>query len=319
MMGRIVGRHPDVHTFKELHFFDELSTRAYRKRELSAAEGRRLLCRLFTIQRDGYLHQGDGSRYRDEADTVLGDESCPIRATGLFLRFLDYEARREGASIACDQTPRNVFHLGEIHREVPEARVIRMVRDPRAVLLSQKKKWKRRFLGGDGIPIREAVRAWLNYHPVITSQLWRRSLAAADAVADEPWLHTVRFEDLLANPEGVIRGICEFLGLDYRDDMLEIPQVGSSNKPDRPKRRGIDSDRVETWREGELTDTEIGICQWITADFGRRHGYDPIAVSCQPLGLVAAAASLPIKAVGALAANLDRARNLWDTMWRTRE
>lgn len=43
MMGRIVGRHPDVHTFKELHFFDELSTRADRETTLRPAEARRLL------------------------------------------------------------------------------------------------------------------------------------------------------------------------------------------------------------------------------------------------------------------------------------
>lgn len=318
MMGRIVGRHPDVHTFKELHFFDELSTRADRETTLRPVEARRLLCRLFTIQRDGYLYQGDPRRFQGEAEDVLGgDGPGNARPTELFMRFLAYETRRHGATIACDQTPRYVFHLAEIHRELPHARVVRMVRDPRAVLLSQKKKWKRRFLGGNGIPIREAVRVWINYHPVMTSQLWRRSVTSADAVAGESWIHTVRFEDLVADPEGEIRKLCGFLCLDYSPDLLAIPQVGSSNAPDRPDRRGIDPNRVGTWREGGLTDTEIGICQWVTADAGRRHGYDPIAVEWSPLGLAAATASLPLKVAGAFIANLGRFRNLWPTIRRS--
>ncbi|NIP95612.1 MAG: sulfotransferase, partial [Akkermansiaceae bacterium] len=43
----------------------------------------------------------------------------------------------EGKRIPCTQTPRNVYYLREILGAYPDARVIWMVRDPRAVLCSQ--------------------------------------------------------------------------------------------------------------------------------------------------------------------------------------
>lgn len=46
-----------------------------------------------------------------------------------------------------------------------------MVRDPRDVLLSQKYKWKIRFLGANNIPYREVLRCWANYHPIAIAKL----------------------------------------------------------------------------------------------------------------------------------------------------
>ena len=43
---------------------------------------------------------------------------------------------------AGDQTPRHVFYIGELIEMYPGAKFVHMVRDPRAVLLSQKRKWK---------------------------------------------------------------------------------------------------------------------------------------------------------------------------------
>ena len=46
-----------------------------------------------------------------------------------------------------------------------------MIRDPRDVMLSQKNKWKRRFLGAKQIPLREVVRSYVNYNPILISDV----------------------------------------------------------------------------------------------------------------------------------------------------
>ena len=51
-----------------------------------------------------------------------------------------------------------------------------MVGDQRDVLLSQKNKWKRRFLGSSSIPLSEAIRSYINYHPILTAKVWNSSL-----------------------------------------------------------------------------------------------------------------------------------------------
>nr|MCR5854169.1 sulfotransferase [Thermodesulfobacteriota bacterium] len=92
--------------------------------------------------------------------------------------FLYYETKKNKKEIPCEQTPRNLYYLKEIFENVPEAKVIYMLRDPRAVLLSQKNKWKMKFLGHKNMPLKEALRSWINYHPYTISKLWNSASKA---------------------------------------------------------------------------------------------------------------------------------------------
>ena len=50
--------------------------------------------------------------------------------------------------------------------------------------LSKRSKWRRRFLGGDAIPVLEAIRAWFNRHPWLVSGFWVSCLDYASAIRD---------------------------------------------------------------------------------------------------------------------------------------
>jgi len=165
MMGRILGAHPSVYTFGELHFFEQLWSPADEDRRLSRAEGGRLAARLLSVQRQGYLSRANPERFQEEAGEMVASAQSEMTPAEVFGAFLFYEAAKNGKKVPCDQTPRNVFYLREILELYPEARVINMIRDPRDILLSQKGKWKRRFLGAGSIPLREALRAWVKLPP----------------------------------------------------------------------------------------------------------------------------------------------------------
>lgn len=320
MMARILGRHPSVLTFNELHFFEQVWSGDRLGEDLDAGEAVDIFSRLLAIQRNGYLSPGDPTRFRGEAAGALGTEAgsdaARFRPGEVFGRFLAHESEREGRTVACDHTPRNVFYLQEIHRTFPGARVVNMVRDPRGVMLSQKNKWKRRFLGGGSIPLREACRAWINYHPITIAQLWKGSVRAVDERPDGEPLLTVHFEDLLREPEVTVRRVCRFLGFEFRREMLMIPRVGSSNRPDRPEETGIDPDRASRWREGGLSDTEVWLCQRIAADRLDAHGYRREDVRPNPLRLLLELLAFPLKTGAALLANLGRAKSLWSAVRR---
>lgn len=320
MMGRILGRHPSIHTFNELHFFEQIWSGEGVDDAVDGREAVEAFARLLAIQRNGYLTPGDPARFEREASEALQVETPvadgPLRAGDVFRRFLEYETAREGRTVPCDQTPRNVFYLREIRRTIPGARIVNMIRDPRAVLLSQKNKWRRRFLGEGSIPLREAARAWINYHPVTIAQLWKGSVRAAAELADEPWVTNVRFEDLLESPEETIRRVCAFLGLEFRADMLEIPRVGSSNLPDEPEETGIDPDRANRWRDGGLSSAEVWLCQIVAGDTAEHQGYRRDGASPNPLRLLGELLLFPLKTAAALVANAHRARSLWSAIRR---
>lgn len=320
MMGRILGRHASVFTFHELHFFEQLwsPTEAGQRLDRQAAE--KLLAKLLCVQRDGYLTQGDPARFSQEAAQVLDEartSDAPAQtALEVFRLFLHYEATRRGAPRPCDQTPRNVLYGQEILDAYPEAQVIHMVRDARDVLLSQKRKWRRHFLGGTRIPLREALRARLNYHPLTISMLWQASVQHGGQVAAHQRVCTVRFEDLVADPAATVQRVCAFLGLAWDPGMLAVPRIGSSNQPDEPDATGIDTARAGRWSQGGLSRTERYLCQRVNAALLGTHGYPRDAVRPNPVALAGSLAVWPLQVGTALAINVGRMRNIRETLRR---
>ena len=60
-------------------------------------------------------------------------------------------AQAAGKSIPCEQTPRYIFYARALLEIYPTAQIVHMVRDPRAVMASQKMRWQRRRLAADGV------------------------------------------------------------------------------------------------------------------------------------------------------------------------
>lgn len=319
MMGRILNRHPAVYTFHELHFFEQMWSPETNAPFSSRGEALDIAARLLYLERGGgYLAHGDTSDYRNEARALLENgpplaESTPL---DIYRTFLFREAAENDASIPCEQTPRNSYYLGEILKRFPGARVLHMVRDPRDVLLSQKRKWKRHFLGASNIPLTEAFRSWVNYHPLTISQLWRASMQAVAPFHDHSRVQTVAFEEALDAPEATVRGVCEFVGLSFERSMLAVRQIGSSNQEDRPDQRGIDPSRSGNWRQGGLSDTDVFLCEKVAAGPMEEHHYESADIRPNPLTLVLSALVFPMKLGAAFLLNLPRMDSVWDTLRR---
>lgn len=317
MLGRVFGQHSACYTFGELHFFEnQVDARTIRERCLWSRERLgRLLERLFTTARKGFFESVSSGEFSDEVARVLGpaEQDDPI---AVYERFLQYETTRMGKVVPCEQTPRYLFFVGEILSAFPEAKVVNMIRDPRDVLLSQKHKWRRRMLGARNIPVAEALRAWTNYHPYMIARLWLAAVRTADCYTDHPRFKSVRFEDLLANPQRVVRDLCEFADLPFEEGMLAVPQVGSSTGMDRPDRLGIEGGRAGAWRKGGLSTTEIDICQRVAGAAMREHGYSCEAVRASALRRHVAMLQFGLKGLAALMLNLKRTRNLRETLKR---
>lgn len=321
MMGRILGSHSDVFTFGELHFFGQLWSPAS-KSVLETEQAEELAAKLLCIQREGYRTHGHYDNYRDEArklcEVLLEKRVKPPR---LFLEFLSYETSRNSKSIPCDQTPRNVFYIDEILKYYPQAKIINMVRDPRDVLQSQKRKWKRRFLGGSDLPIKETIRDWINYHPITISRIWHTAVTAADNVSNNDNVMTIYFEKLLADPERTIKEICDFVDIDSSASMLDVPQVGSSVSADKPTVTGINPTRAGNWNSDSLqlnvlNSSEIYINQKINSDLMTKHNYTPVDIRPNYLRLLFSTLSFPLKILLAFLFNLDRIKNIRETLKR---
>ena len=307
MMGRIIGKHSSVFTFKELHFFGQLWSLKDENKFLEKKESIKLFSKLLCIQEFGIFQQNNPSQFDEVSESVLDKKS--YSRIEVFNRFLNYSAQQNNSIIPCDQTPRNVFYIQEILDNFPNAKVVNMVRDPRDVLLSQKNKWKRRYFGASGIPFREAIRSYFNYHPITISKIWDTSVLNAKKFEKEKRVKIIKFEDLLLNSKSTIVDLCGFLELDFDDSMLMVPNIGSSTKLDKESSTGIDKSKIGNWKRGGLSLAEIYICQKMCRENMSFYKYENRVFNWMPLFAIISVFTFPIKISISFILNLHRIKN----------
>lgn len=122
-------------------------------------------------------------------------------------------AVREGKARWGDKTPHYVVSIPTLLRIFPAAKIIHVVRDGRDVALS----WL--IAGFEPRNLFMAASLWTQYVGA--------GRAAAGALSHDRLLE-VRFEALVANPNEVLRPVCEFMGEAFTPDLLNVNCIASS-------------------------------------------------------------------------------------------
>jgi len=297
MMGRILGNHPEIYMFRELNFFEKLWDREGTQ-ELTESEAVKLAARLIGINGHGFDILKDFSEFEDrgrEIVDVIQESGRAITPLEVYESFLMAATTENGKLIPCEQTPGYVFFIPEILELFPEARIINMIRDPRDVLVSRKKKWRQFRLRSDRVPVPRTMRTWAHYHPISSSYLWKAAVKAAQPYVDSGQVLQVRFEDVLSDPEKELQRICDFIGVAYYDSMLQVPMMGSSFVKSTPEKVGIDQSRTSNWQGGGLNSAELFINQTMTADIMKAYHFERAKVFPNPLLLVLYCLTLPLR------------------------
>lgn len=314
MMLRILNNHPDIYALNELHFFENLWSSADGERTVEREEAISIASSLLFIQREGYIGKTDTAFYREEASEIVDSLNMKsVSGPQVYDAMMRYETAKHDRSIPVEKTPQNVFYLKDIFHHFPQARIINLVRDPRAVMLSQKRKWRRRKMGADFITPWEVFRLRVNYHPITISKLWNAAIKASTEFESDERMLTVRFEDLLEKPEQTVQAIAKHINVPYSDRMLDIPQASSSNEADS-QARGINKDRAGNWRNGGLNRAEIYYCERICAEYLRAHDYELTGYKPNPLSRILYVVSFPFKIGLALLININRMKNIGETI-----
>lgn len=124
----------------------------------------------------------------------------------LWDRVLHLELARSGKPTIVNKTPDDVFMWRRIAACWRDARFVFLLRHPGDVVASW---WRARPRYSEA----EVVESVLSY-----------TTAVQEARSELPGA-TVRYEDLLADPEKVVRELCTSLGVDYEPGMLEYGQA----------------------------------------------------------------------------------------------
>ncbi len=273
MLNRILSGHPSILALNELHYFGDLvpspSTRSSYLKKTSVD----LMARLLARARRGIWGELPTPDEYCEAGTLFGAEDNDLDSIEMFQRVLSHLGETCASSYTTDQTPRNILYAYDLLAKIPELRVVQMVRDPRAVLFSQKQRWRKRWLGDKSIPLHNALRVWVNYHPIIMSRLWNRAALCGMKLRNDPRFMLIKYEDVVADPQRQIGMLCDFLDLDFVPEMLNVEAKGSSHSHLNKDHRGVSTGSLELWREG-LSLTEIKVCETLSGDLMGQLSYD---------------------------------------------
>lgn len=312
LMSRVLGRHSDIYQLNELHFYEELYEPQINSPRLSESERNNLFNTLMARDLYGYLE------YKLKGP-LLSHIEFPLpantdKAIDVFQHMLSTRTRTAEKKHFCEQTPRNAFYIEDILTSFPDSHIVFMLRDPRAVLLSQKLKWKRRYLGASNIPLRESIRSWANFHPYLISKMWNSLAKIALQYENHPNVTLVKFEEFTQNPQATIVNLCGKLNIQFEENMLQVEVKGSSTIADQDKKGVVAKSSTENSFQG-ITAAEKFICERINANLILRFNYVNIERNRVPYyGLTLNFLLFFFKSSLSLMLNLNRFKNLRKTI-----
>lgn len=157
-----------------------------------------------------------------------------------------------------EKTPDNVLHLDYVFSRFPEARFVHLLRDGRDVACSLRTHPRHKVVRGKLVKLN----TWRPMEEC--ANRWRDSLLAVRPWLGDPRLYTVRYEDLVSEPQATIAKMLEFLGEPWDDRVLAHNQAESRYRdattfPQNPEAlRPIEAKAMRRWeRDMDAEDRAI--------------------------------------------------------------
>ncbi len=319
MMSDVLNGHSAVNIAPETHFFDDLRTTfdAPDTQVLSGDDLEHVQDYFLAQTHRPFGHGGEaGKGWMNREELVSLASERGGTADAYFEAYVMLSARDDSVSIFGEKTPRHVFRIADILKRYPSARIVGMMRDPRAVTASYR-DWRNQ--GGFDLEAdpehavileEEMVRARRSYHPLILAMLWRGQAGSMLSAAKEfgsDRVYIQKYEDLVADPEPQARKLCNWLGLTFSDEMMNVAMSNSSFSGVNND-QGISTEALARWKT-RLDDTEIALIQSVAKTKMTEAGYHLEPVSASVTGRMVGYGTFPLALGRSFAANKDRVGN----------
>jgi hypothetical protein len=280
-MRALLSAHPSIAIASETHFLNRFAA-DIDDSDLATTEQFRTFWDRFA-RSDRFVDLGiDADTVRDR---IL--DSADFRLRNVFATTLQEYARVAGKSRWGEKTPAHDRFVGTLLGWFPDARVIYMLRDPRAACVSLLgAPWRTNAASSEGhTPLDPARRLQLLEED---SNHWRESVERHQRVwQGDSRVTLVRYEDLAARPEQTMRDVCRFVGAPFDSRILErrsedaLPPVRAQLQDKEHQawrsahieraREAVSADSLTRWRS-LLSSAEIEViesnCRKQMAEFG---------------------------------------------------
>ena len=244
LLRRLLYAHEDVYIPGEIYTYKELFNTYLKAKRLSWKQ--LMYVSLAAIEYHHQFHDRYGSlgELALELNTVEEGRRNLAEIVHQLYHFL---AKKDGKPFKVwgDKTPQNTFILDEINAIFPQAKYIHIIRNGLDVALSYVE---------NGL-----------YDTIEQSALrWQQSIEICQQFShrvNDRYIE-IRYEDLVTQPESEVKRVCDFLGIDFREEMitslLYVDSMRDVNEIDHHKnvKKEIFTQSIGKGRK-KLNDTEL--------------------------------------------------------------
>lgn len=160
-----------------------------------------------------------------------------------------------------EKTPGHLFYWPQLLEGFPNLKAIHIIRDGRDVASS----WRQARFGPK--------------HFYALGKSWKRYLMEAEAFQaqlDPSHFLEIRYENLVSQPERVVRQVCEFLGEEFEPKMLNFYQNQFFYPTDKGNQANLGkplmTQNIGKWRT-QMNQRQLGIFEAVAGDYLIRYGY----------------------------------------------
>jgi len=211
LIASIVGEHPDVYSHPPYHLGRDLIMRLHEVAEGGTSSEAMQVLKQNAVTR---ISKYRGDEEADRFSTWLDEQTeiVPRDVARFVFQQMPLEADGRHAFVKENNIHQMLFFLVDCF---PDAKFIFQVRDPRDFLLSCVAR-RKRWMGNKFGSVRNAMNVWREDQ---LGGLTAYGLLGAERVFLQ------RYEDLVGKFEETVPRLCDFLGLEFDEGMLQFHQA----------------------------------------------------------------------------------------------
>ncbi len=291
LLKNIIGNHPLIYTGQgETRFFSDLPIIKRKHPDLNN-ESRRVeyiqqIAKMINTNY-GKVFFGTAGENGENSDFGITDEQMKqIIANAsdvtnyklLFRNIYDSLTHLFGKKRWLEKTPTHLFHVSEIVDSIPDARFVEIVRDARDVLASKSKRLSSKSFQKADKNRQHIARNSVGFDPLWDTLAWKSAIRSGSSVQSK-YPHQIirmKYEDLVSDPEKETRRICEFLGIQFDIQMLDVPWRNTVDQT-KWKEGGISQAAIGRWKS-TLSLEAIALSQWIVRKELKQLNYELMSI-----------------------------------------
>ncbi len=220
LLRMVLNGHPELHIPNESHFLLPIINHKYN--DLNALSDEEIDFILSSVLSGGRFDTWKTS-LTEIQQLLYNHIGTSPSLKQLLNEIFTYEVSKYNKVIWGDKTPEYTSQLDQFHEKLAPIQGILIVRDGRDVAKSLKNN------GWEG---------WTVYQ---RAKYWRtdiRKMIQTQSMGTSRW-HLLKYEDLVSKPANTVKNTCDFLGIQFKSEMLNFVDRVSDNITDREKLSGV--------------------------------------------------------------------------------